>query len=263
MPANLIISGGSITHGGWSTWKDFVIDRYAIQQYYNLAKVGLGNEAIINRAIVQSTMVNDPVIIIMLTNIDKWDWYVGDSNKLKVIENEKHTISPIHNNDSGGYWSTGSHFPLFKEYYKKHYYDTTYQVIQTLTNIIMIQSYCTKKNIPLLILFDSPIFECFESELNQNPTVLPNHAMLDNPSVLPYVKLIDHFHDDCGLIGYCFKHGIPWYHATYKGHPGSTAHYRYAKSHIYNWADNIFKVVNNDQTHHANKMDKLWHLPKY
>ena len=254
----LIISGGSITHGGWNTWKDFVIGRYDIPTYTNLAKVGLGNESIINRAMIKASVVDDPIVIIMLTNIDKWDWYVNDPILLSQINNERHTISPIHDGDSGGFWSTGSHFPLFKEYYKQNYYTHEYQLIQTINGIIMLQGFCDSRGIPLLILFDSPIFSCFEYELNDNPLVLPTHNMLKYPTIKPYASLINGIDDFRGLIGFCEDSNIPWYHPKYKGHPGSKAHYEFAKSRIFEWTDRYYNVINRDQTDVADKINKMW-----
>lgn len=260
MNRTLIISGGSITHGGWSTWKDFVLARYGISDYCNLAKVGIGNESIINRAMIQSTYVDNPLMIIMLTNVDKWEWYVHDQDIVNSLNTEKHTISQLHDNDGGGYWSTGSHFPSYKEYYKENYYSHVYQLIHTVQNIIMLQAYCNTNDIPLLLLCDSPIFECYEHELNMNPTTLPNHRMLDTPVIAPYVKMFEPIKNSRGLIGFCVDNKIPWYHPLYKGHPGSQAHYAFAEDSIFDWSDNFFDVVNNDQSMHAKKMNKLWEV---
>ena len=254
----LIISGGSIPHGGWNTWKDFVVDRYNISEYHNLAKVGLGNESIINRAMIQASVVDNPIVIVMLTNIDKWDWYVNDCNILKQVNKERHTISPIHDGDEGGFWATGSHFPLFKEYYKKNYYTDVYQMIHTINGIIMLQGFCSSRDIPLLILFDSPIFSCLEHELNENPMVIPTHDMLKSPTIKPYADLINGIDDFRGLIGFCEDYDIPWYHPKFKGHPGSKAHHEFSKSRIFKWTDKFYNVVNPDQDAVADKMNKLW-----
>jgi hypothetical protein len=49
----LVVSGGSVTDGGWDTWKDFVSERYDVTPI-NLAQKGQGNEVIIIKAILES-----------------------------------------------------------------------------------------------------------------------------------------------------------------------------------------------------------------
>jgi hypothetical protein len=110
----------------------------------------------------------------------------------------------------------------------------------------------------LLLLFDSPIFKCFEAELNENPSVLPDHKLSAIPAVEPFYKLIDKKVSEDGLIGFCFKHNLPWYHVKYKGHPGSLAHYRFAEECVFPQTDKIFKAYNKDQINYAIKMNKLW-----
>jgi len=258
----LIISGGSITHGGWPTWKNFVLRRYNINKSVNLAQLGLGNEVIINRAIIESQKVENPLLMVMLTNVDKWDWYVEKDELLSKLNKEKHTIAKVHDNDSGGYWSTGSHYPLYKETYKKQFYSSTYQLIHNINLILMLQNYAKVNNIPLLLLFDSPIFECFEQDLNKNPKIIPTRKLHERKTVKPFYNLISATKTERNLIGFCVDENIPWYHTQYKGHPGSTAHYMFAKKHIFPWADNelILKkgISDKEEIEYASKMNNLW-----
>ena len=254
---DLIISGGSITHGGWPTWKDFVSERYNITPI-NLACKGQGNEVIATKAILESQKYNNPIIAVMFTNVDKWDWYVQDLKVLKKLTKEKHTPQPVHNNDSGGYWSTGSWFPLDKEYYLKNYYSIDYQIMHTCMQIHHLKIYCISKNIPCLILFDSPIFEYTEQELylNIDPDLKPKSLI--SPSTKPFTDLIGNY--DRGLIGFCSENNLPWYHPKYKPHPGSLAHYEYSMEYVFFELDKYFTVVNSDQSLIAKKMDKLWYV---
>lgn len=258
----LIISGGSITHGGWPTWKDFVLRRYNINETKNLAQLGLGNEVIINRAILEAKKAHNPVLMVMLTNVDKWDWYVENNELVRELNNEKHTIAKLHKNDTGGYWSTGSHYPLYKELYKEKFYSSQYQLIHNINLILMLTNYTKVNKIPLLLLFDSPIFDCFEQDLNKNPKTLPKRALHKHKTIKPLYELISDVDLDRNLIGFCVDNGIPWHHKKYKGHPGSAAHYMFAKKYIFPWADKnltqLSNVSSNKELTYASKMNDLW-----
>ena len=253
MQPQLIVSGGSITHGGWHTWKDFVAERYDTP-LINLAEKGQGNEVIATKALLEAQKYNDPIVMIMFTSVDKWDWYVQDPLQLNKLQKEKHPPLPIHDQDRGGFWCTGSWFPADKEYYWKHYYSLDYQIIKTCMLIHHLRSYFTANKIRHLIMFDSPIFEYTEQELNQNPKL--KTKTLVNDTTKPFVELISEY--DRGLIGFCEKNNLPWFHPIYKWHPGSLAHYKYSCDFIFPKLDNWFKVHTRDQLDLAKKMDKLW-----
>ena len=255
----LIVSGGSVTNGGWDTWKDFVSERYDVTPI-NLAQRGQGNEVIITKAILESRKHNNPLLAVMLTSVDKWDWYVQESSKLDKLNKEKHPTQPIHEHDNGGFWCTGSWFPEDKEYYKKYYYSIDYQIIKTCMLINHLQSYCKVNKIPCVMLYDSPIFEYKEQELLQGPKLVGPKLVkknLINSSTQPFVDMIGNF--DRGLIGYCDENNMPWYNESFKSHPGSLAHYRYCQDIVFPRLDNFFSVVNPDLENVANKMDKLWY----
>lgn len=253
---NLIISGGSITHGGWHTWKDFVQERYAIKAK-NLAVKGQSNETIAMRAILEAEKTENPFIAIMFTSVDKWDWYVQDKQTLLELQNEKHPPLKIHNRDERGFWCTGSWFPLQKQYYKENYYSLDYQIIKTCMTIHHTKSYLTSRNIPHIILYDSPIFEYTEQEINTKPSINERKSIVTE-TTKPFIDLIKDY--DRGLIGYCAEHNFEWFHPVYKGHPGSLAHYQYSCSNIFPELDKYFKVKQSDLYELALKMNKLWNL---
>lgn len=255
MMYDLIISGGSITNGGWPTWKDFVEGRYNIKSFCSAQK-GLGNEAIISQAILQSQKVKNPIIAVMLTTVDKWDWYIQDKNVLQKLQKEKHIPIQLHKHDQGGMWCTGSWFPNQKEYYLKNYYSLDYQVIKTCMLIHYISSYCKASNIPLLILYDSPIFQYTEQELNSKPTYKSSKTLI-NDTTQPFFDLVK-LNQFPSLIYFCMENKIPWFHSLYKWHPGSLAHYKFSYKYIFPCLDQYFDIINNDQLHIAKKMNELW-----
>ena len=241
--------------------KAILMQLYANVKMHMLSDLGLGNEAIIMRALAYVKTVSDPILCVMMTNVDKWDWYISNAEQYNKYTKEHHTIKPIHDNDIGGFWSTGSWFPLEKEYYKKHYYDLNYQIIHTLSLINLLTSYCELNDIPLVLLFDSPVYDCLEQELNKNPKDLPKHAFNLCPTAKPFFKLISNINVyEPGLIGFCVKNNIPWYHNKFKGHPGSLAHYLFAEEHIFPRLDKLLSINNYSAIDEARKMNKIWNL---
>ena len=110
MNYSVVFSGASITNSPWYTWKDFVIERYNIKHAIENAYRGTGNEFIVNSTIKKCTQHKNPFVIAMLTNIDKWDWYVQDPDECnRINKEEKHPTRNINGEiDTRGFWSTGS-----------------------------------------------------------------------------------------------------------------------------------------------------------
>lgn len=225
---NFIFSGASISAGPWDTWADYTIKEFKISNYYRNAYAGVGNEFITLSTIHKIKKTKNPFVVVMFTNIDKWDWYIDNENiSRKINDNEKHIVRNLDGNiDYHGFWCTGSWFPEYKEYYKELYYSQEYFLHESLKNIWTLQSFCKSKNIPCLILFDSPILETTEQNLNnQNVEKLKlTGNMLSNL----WEDMVDW--DNIykpGLIGYCVKNRLPWYDSKIKGHPPTDSHKRF------------------------------------
>ena len=231
---NIIVSGSSITDDtAWPTWYNWIKRRFDLRNAKNISVKGLGNEAIILHAVAEAEHTTNPYIIIQLTSVDKWDWYVEDKNLINILEKEKHPINRI-NNDEFGFWSTGSHFPLFKEHFKSNYFSVRHQTLQTLILIQWFQSLCLAKKWNYLILFDSPIFSVTESLLNQGILSIDqcnSYSLVDNPLCkFIFNNLdVDKIYTP-GLIGFAKLNNLPWYHSKYKCHPGSLTHFEFAKT---------------------------------
>lgn len=244
----VVISGASITNdSAWPTWATWVARRYALHNIVNVSVKGIGNELILLKAVEAAQHLDDPVIVVQLTNIDKWDWYVEDSELVEQINKEKHPITKLHKDDSYGFWSTGSHFVLWKEYYKNNYYSNEYQSYRTLQLIQWFQLLCKQKNWRYLILFDSPIFSVLEQQLNTGQLTLEQcsgHTLLQNPlsqAIFDSID-VDQIYQP-GLIGYACCHNLPWYSSQYKGHPGSLVHLHYVKDIVGPQLDKILYPV--------------------
>lgn len=259
---NVVISGASITDDiAWPTWKTFTENRYVIS-CRNMSAKGIGNKTILIRAFYECLKADNPFPVVMLTNMDKWDWYVPNEDAKYKFIGEKHTITPLNDNDNLGVWATGSWFPLDKEEYKSTFYNQDYH---TLENIIMIQWFktqCEGRGWPYLILFDSPIFEYFEQELNvaSHDTLRCGYNKLtSSPIVKPIFDSLDISEIYVpGLIGYAEENHLPWRSEKIKAHPGSLVHYLYAVEHVFPKLDKFFDVKVDNQLENAKVMQKLW-----
>ena len=258
---NFIFSGGSITECVWPSWKNFVVQRYGIKNYVNNAYAGVGNEYMVDSTINHVKKVSNPFVMIMFTNIDKWDWYVEDQNLIDTINsNEKHPVRTI-NGDIGtsGFWSTGSWFPAHKTYYKNCYYSKEYFIAKTLKNIFVLQKFLTEKQIPNIMLFDSPILECTEQTLNTGKIV--NENKLSELSSI-WHDLIDWSNIyRPGLIGFCDANNLDWYRDKHHGHPPTKSHWEFTKSQIFPVLDNLLPIKNAaDPIEEINKFQQLFYL---
>ena len=262
----IIFGGASITQSPWPTWADIVQEKYA-GTFFNTAVKGFGNEAIITSALHQAHEIkNQPgttIIVVMLTNIDKWDWYVDDPELVDKFSREKHTITKIDSTSVGGFWSTGSWFPLEKQLFKAKFYSQEYFVMKTLQMIGLFQCVCQTQGWEGHIMFDSPIFSMLESEMINGVEIEYQSNKLINTSTnrwlyesLDIEKTVYH----PGLIGFCKDNHLPWYSSIYENHPGTRSQYEFAKKILFPLLDPLLTEKNSDShlEQFVNIMDKLW-----
>jgi hypothetical protein len=240
-----IVSGSSITDdSAWPTWFSWAQQIYDLGNVQNLSVKGLGNESIIIRAVNQAVQTDNPFIVVQLTSFDKWDWYVEDSELLSELQNEKHTTNCI-NNDDYGYWSTGSHFPKWKEYFKENYYSLRHQALYNTILIQWFQQLCFKNNWKHLIMLDSPIFSVTEEQLNTgllSNEEISQSTLVNNPLCSMIFSQLDTSNIYLpGLIGYAQLNSHPWYTSKFKGHPGSYVHFKFLEDVLSKQFDKTFE----------------------
>ena len=228
----IIVGGASISNSPWFTWVDFLENETDIN-LINLSRRGAGNEYIVS-SIAKEAYILDPntVVIVMLTNIDKFDWYVEGQQFLE-LQTEKHR--PLSISETSGFWSTGSWFPLKKEYYRDYYYTDDYFCTKSIQQILLLQTICNNAGAKLEILFDSPIWTHVEQELNLIGKQQLNsddftHNFLSRPLSKIWANSLStelqNVYND-SLIGFCWNHGLAWYNQHYNVHPPSSSHYKY------------------------------------
>ena len=256
---HFIFGGASITDSPWLTWKDFVIERYNIRDVDCCAVKGVGNEFI--RWSVLNKIKPNSVACLMFTNIDKWDWMVNDVETAeKINREEKHKVINLDGQESDqGFWCTGSWFPVYKEHYKKNYYNQTYMLGKTLECICFLQTFFEQRKIPYLLLFDSPILQITEQELNQG--IIQESLLLEskNPLIKFWYDLIDWSNIyQPGLIGYCDQNNLPWRNKKFGGHPPSSSHLNFCNQHVFPFLDQYATVQQTDLEWMAKKFDQMW-----
>jgi hypothetical protein len=244
----VVVSGASITNDStWPTWATWVKHRYGLTNITNVSVKGIGNELILLKAIHAAKQLINPVIVVQLTNVDKWDWYVDNPKLITKINQEKHPITRLSNSDANGFWSTGSHFPLWKEYYKNNYYSIEYQTYKTLQQLQWFQMLCNKQQWQYLVLFDSPILSVTEQQLNIGQLTIDEclAMTLVNNSLSQSIfesTMFDNIYLP-GLIGYACQNNLLWHTDKFKGHPGSLVHYYFTKDIISTDLDKILTPV--------------------
>lgn len=257
---NLLINGASCTADSpWKTWADLVGKRYQIN-LTNLGKKGIGNEAIITKILRKAYNTEDPVLIVMLTAVDKWDWYTTSSDMIKKIKKEKHNGYTLDDEDDGIYWSTGSHFPLMKEYYKLHYFSLRQMVLNTLKHISLLVNTCKSKKWPFQVLFDYQVFDYTEHDYLNN--TIENINFIENNLIdkitKPFFDDIKEFVELEGLLSTGEKHGLPIIHKKLKAHPGTEVHHVFCKEKIFPFLDQFYPVRNFNLKEIVNAEQKLW-----
>jgi hypothetical protein len=266
LPETVIISGSSITNDhAWPTWATWVRKSYNFKNVIDLSMRGAGNEVILTKTIDRARSTPGKVfLIVQLTSVDKWDWYVPDPALMKQIQKEKHPGILIQPDDKVGYWCTGSHFPLWKEYYQQHYLSIEHQTFKTLQLIQWFSQLCDSQGWGYQIIFEGPILSVTEQQLNIGAlnkeecvqTTLTNNSLCQTiDGLIDYSKIYLP-----GLIGYACINDLPWFHPKFKSHPGSLIHYYYARDVIYPIFDQLFGPAQNLETleHEASVFQKLF-----
>lgn len=239
----IIISGSSITNDQpWPTWATWVRKLYGLRNVIDVSTKGLGNKAIILNAINQAADRDPGLIVLQLTSVDKWDWYVQNDDKCLSLEKEKHPIFKLNPNELKGFWCTGSHFPLWKKHYLDHYFSMDYQAFDTLVMIQWFKSWCDRFGWKYYIILDSPIFAVPESQLNKQQLEKSqcHSTELISNSLCHTTKInLDGIYLP-GLIGYACLHDLPWFHKIFRGHPGTWIHFEFVKNVVANDLDQWF-----------------------
>jgi hypothetical protein len=261
---NIVISGASNTNGPWPTWATIIQERYSAN-WHDVSQKGMGNEAIILRALKKAWEIknHDPItILLMLTSIDKWDWYIDNSVLLEKFNREKHGITKLSKNSPGGFWCTGSWFPLDKELFKEKYYNEDYFTLRSLQLISMFRQICTEQHWDYHIMFDSPIWAMTEQELNQG-TYINLQPRLIKTDLCQWIYQTSNTCNnilESGLIGFLHQKSLPWFSQKYKAHPGPLSHLIFSKEYLYPILDRSLKQQKDDQQidNMIQRMDTLW-----
>jgi len=228
----IIVGGASITNSPWFTWADFLHNESGID-LVKFCHYGAGNECIASLIVKNSSLLDaNTLVVVMLTNFDKFDWYVNDTQfeQLQTEQNQPYKLS-----NCSGFWSTGSWFPLKKEHYHRTFYTDDYFCAKSIQQILLLQSVCANTGAKLEILFDSPIWTHTERCINElgEKNLEPDNAAQDFLSsplskiwaefLTPDMKNIS----TTSLIGFCWEQHLAWHNQTYRGHPPSGSHYQY------------------------------------
>jgi len=224
----IVVFGASITSSPWWTWKDF-LEMESGLPVVDLSRRGAGNEYM-THSLMDADIDKNTLVVGMLTNVDKFDWYV-QGDQFQELQQEKHR--PISIDSDSGFWCTGSWFPKKKEIYKKFFYNLDYFCTRTIQQILLIRKICESKGCSKEIFFDSPIWTYTEKQLNlyvSDGIPLEKIDMLDLPLSSKWKNLLDEQErhlDIFSIIGYCMKKDLPWHNAYYRAHPPSSSHWQY------------------------------------
>lgn len=262
MNYTVVFGGASITDDlAWPTWKSYCEERYNLTDSVNCANKGIGNKTILSRCYYAAKQVNNPLIVVMLTAFDKWDWYLPNNEAVEKYQKEKNKVIRIGNADNLGVWGTGSHFPLEKQYYKENYFNQTFHTLENLIYINWFAQTCKQNNWQFCFLLDSPIFDYYEHEINQaqNVTVQSNRIISSSPLLdNPYQDIKGYFDYLGGIIGFASENSIPWKHTKFGAHPGSMVHYEFSKQHVFPLLDQYFETQRNIDTDQVSIEQKFW-----
>lgn len=260
MIKKIVTFGASITVSAWWTWKDFlqIESRLPI---LDLSRKGAGNEYM-THALAATEIDSETLVVGMLTNVDKFDWYVQDQ-MLSSLREEKH--QPIAISDGSGFWCTGSWFPGKKSIYQEFFYNIDYFCTKTIQQILLIQDICRRADSRLIIVFDSPIWHYTEQQLNRaaiGAQGLEPIDMLDLPLSRRWGNLLT---DDqtninsTSLIGYCLQNQLQWGNAYYRGHPPASSHQKWYEAVLRPRIEDLLPLeLSFDLEHKIQQMDAIW-----
>lgn len=224
----IFVFGASITHGPWWTWKDFLEIESKITAT-DLSLKGVGNTYMMH-SILDQPLDENSLVVGMLTNVDKFDWYV-EGKKYRSLSSQKHAPIPV--GSDSGFWCTGSWFPLDKRKYLELFYSLDFSAAQNIQQLCALKYFCAVKKCKLEIFFDSPIWAFTEQDLNKMITTGQagsTRCMLDLPLTKKWSKLLTNneiYNESDSLIGYCWHHNLPWGNSFYNGHPPSSSHWQF------------------------------------
>lgn len=260
---HIVTLGASITDSQWWTWKDF-LEMDSGLKLTNLAIRGCGNEFMVHHLINNSKRLDErSVVIIMFTNVDKFDWYVHPDT-FRLLSEEKH--KPIDFGNQHGFWCTGSWFPEQKQVYKDNFYSEDYFTVKTIQQILLAQQLQQVYKFKLIITFDSPAWTYTEQELNQiteGKSINKRRNVLLNGNLASKwaPTLDDEFFniDRTSLIGYCMENNLSWHNKTFKGHPPSGSHYAWYLAVLLPQIQKYIDVkTSTDYCDKIETMDELW-----
>lgn len=261
----IIVLGASITGCPWFTWKDFVQIETGLPMV-DLSSRGVGNEYMTNILIKNSNLLKPgTMVIVMFTNFDKFDWYVENA-RFSSLEKEKHVPKPI--SEHSGFWCTGSHFPLDKRVYRELFYTHDYFCAKTIQQILLLQRICDQTATKLVMLFDSPIWQLTEQDINQ---LTPDTLYLIDSFKRDYLSLplsgswctcldpelreIQH----TNFLGFCWANSLQWYNSSVKTHPPSSSHWQFYQQVVRPMINQYVKTNTVDLNEKIKTFDKLWH----
>jgi hypothetical protein len=260
MIKKIVVFGASITSSPWWTWKDF-LEMESGLPVIDLSRRGAGNEYMTN-SLLGANIDEHTLVVGMLTNVDKFDWYVEDE-QFRDLQQEKHRPIPVGKNS--GFWCTGSWFPGKKEIYKEHFFSLDYFCTKTIQQTLLIKNICKYRSSRVEIFFDSPVWNYTDQQLNdwaEHGKALEKVYMLDLPLSSQWKILLDdrdiNLHDT-SLIGYCIKNNLPWHNRFYKGHPPSSSHWRYYNDIMKSVLQKeLLLVPQKNIQEKIGEMDRLW-----
>lgn len=227
MIERIVAVGASITSGPWLTWLDF-LSKESQKPVINLAVKGVGNEYMAHAVARKSDLLDKrSLVVVMLTNIDKWDWYV-QNDRMRDLQQEKH--QPIAISDHAAFWCTGSWFPGPKQIYLDQFYDQDYFAVKTIQSMLLLKHMCAQRGSALEIFFDSPIWNHTEQDLialnRGNPLIDRDLLAGDLASV--WKEFLEPTMTDIresSLIGHCWTNRLRAGNSVYGNHPPSSSHW--------------------------------------
>jgi len=258
----ILIGGASITTSPWLTWADFLEYESGLPTI-NFSHKGVGNEFIINSLVKNHDQLGpDSLVVLMLTNIDKWDVFV-QGQRFDALKHEKHP--PISIGTRSGFWCTGSWFPKYKQIYQELYYDEDYFCCKTIQMIMLARMICLKYNSHLEIFYDSDIWNYTEQDINSavsGQISKPRNFLSSDLAKIwtDQLQTSDLNVDKESLIGFCWNNNLPWANYKFKGHPPSSSHWQFYQSVIKPRVTKIcdLKDRHQEMLQKIKSMDVIW-----
>jgi hypothetical protein len=173
----------------------------------------------------------------MFTSLDKLDMFLSDE-QTQMYRDQKHIPIDLKGKPvTGGpsFWCTGSHWPLEKQLYLDNFFHPTIAAVDTIMIFNSLARVCEQKNIDLLPLFDSKIWNILERDLNASVkgVAIPDMDLLADPLVRKFSYMLDSaFIEFVPLINWAMDNKLPYYNDIHKMHPPSNVHYEWFMQNI-------------------------------